>query len=60
MQTALAHLHAHITLIALFDGKKGDGPGGTYDMIERAKSLHVNVVRIDPATLAEKSTKKKR
>jgi hypothetical protein len=51
LHAALAHSHADVTLIALFDGKQGDGPGGTFDMIERAKDAHVHVVRIDPADL---------
>ncbi|HLK93050.1 MAG TPA: hypothetical protein VKZ18_24360 [Polyangia bacterium] len=49
LNAALANVHADVTLIALFDGKRGDGPGGTYDMIERAREAHVNVVAIDPA-----------
>jgi hypothetical protein len=53
LHAALAHIHADITLIALFDGKKGDGPGGTFDMIQRARDTHVNVIQIDPAKLAD-------
>jgi hypothetical protein len=33
-----AHRHGRIHLIALWDGKGGDGPGGTADLIEKAKS----------------------
>ncbi|HEV7609876.1 MAG TPA: tetratricopeptide repeat-containing protein [Steroidobacteraceae bacterium] len=51
LHAALAHMCADVTLIALFDGKKGDGPGGTADMIDRARDAHVNVIVIDPAKL---------
>ncbi len=54
LHAALAHMYADVTLIALFDGKKGDGPGGTSDMIERARDAHVNVILIDPAKLANR------
>ena len=54
LHAALAHMYADVTMIALFDGKKGDGPGGTFDMIERAREMHVNVIVIDPATLADR------
>jgi len=40
LHAALAHIHADVTLIALFDGKKGDGPGGPFDMIQRARARH--------------------
>jgi hypothetical protein len=53
LHAALAHIHADVTLIALFDGRKGDGPGGTFDMIQRARAMHVNVIQIDPAELAD-------
>jgi tetratricopeptide (TPR) repeat protein len=53
LHAALAHVHADVTMIALFDGKKGDGPGGTFDMIERAREMHVNVIVIDPAKLTD-------
>jgi tetratricopeptide (TPR) repeat protein len=53
LHAALAHIQADVTLIALFDGKAGDGPGGTADMIERARRAHVNVIVIDPAKLGD-------
>jgi hypothetical protein len=54
LHAALVEIHADVTLIALFDGKKGDGPGGTLDMIQRARDMHVNVIVIDPAALAQR------
>lgn len=42
-------------LIALWDGKSGDGPGGTADMVSRARRLGFSVQVIDPAELMERS-----
>ena len=36
-----------MTLPVLWDGKGGDGPGGTQDMLALAGSRGVRVVRID-------------
>lgn len=43
-------------LIALWDGKGGDGPGGTRDMVRRVREAGGRVVRVDPAELEEGST----
>ena len=51
LHAALAVDDAEITLIVLWDGRGGDGPGGTADMVQRAKSRDVKVLRIDPAAL---------
>ncbi|HEX8147089.1 MAG TPA: tetratricopeptide repeat-containing protein [Pyrinomonadaceae bacterium] len=37
----------NITLIALWDGEAGDGPGGTRDLIDKVKKLGARVVRLD-------------
>jgi hypothetical protein len=53
LHTALAEENADITLIVLWDGKAGDGPGGTADMVQLAEKRGVKVVRIDPAKLPD-------
>jgi hypothetical protein len=53
LHTALAEQNADVTLIVLWDGKGGDGPGGTSDMVKLAERRGVKAVRIDPATLAD-------
>lgn len=37
LHNALAFGAKHVTLIALWNGKTGDGPGGTQDMVSQAK-----------------------
>jgi hypothetical protein len=37
----------HITLIALWDGTVGDGPGGTGDLVEKVEHLGARVVHLD-------------
>jgi hypothetical protein len=47
LRTALAiEADAH-TLIALWDGKGGDGPGGTRQMIQAARARGADVVKLD-------------
>ena len=36
-----------VTLIALWNGEQGDGPGGTGDLVERAKERHAEAVILD-------------
>ena len=36
-----------MTLIALWDGKSGDGPGGTADMLQVARSRGARTVVLD-------------
>jgi hypothetical protein len=38
MEKALSGSNANVTLLALWNGKAGDGPGGTADMVELARS----------------------
>ncbi len=51
LHNALA-LGRPVTLIALWNGKTGDGPGGTGHLVESARKLGADVVRIDPDTLS--------
>ena len=37
MEDALLRPNADVTLLALWNGKAGDGPGGTQDMVTLAK-----------------------
>ena len=39
--------HSCLTLIALWNGKTGDGPGGTADMVKRAEAQGAKSVRLD-------------
>ena len=40
----------HLRLLAVWDGRPGDGPGGTGDMVETARALGAEVVRVDPSS----------
>jgi len=40
-----------MTLFALWDGKAGDGPGGTQDMVNQANDRGARVVRIGEKTI---------
>ena len=51
LRTALAMSGADTTLIALWDGKKGDGAGGTQHMVQVVKEHHAKVVIIDTLAL---------
>jgi Tetratricopeptide Repeats-Sensor len=51
LHNALSRSDADVTLIVLWDGKGGDGPGGTADMVRLAESRGVRVVRLDAARL---------
>jgi hypothetical protein len=46
MHNALANGSSRVTLIALWDGKAGDGAGGTADMVEQITRRGGEVVRI--------------
>jgi len=43
----------HLTLIALWDGNVGDGPGGTEDMVARAKDRGAVFIHLDARRLLE-------
>jgi hypothetical protein len=51
LHNALSRSEADVTLIVLWDGKGGDGPGGTADMVRLAESRGVRVVRLDATRL---------
>lgn len=44
LSRGLEHGAGNTTLFALWDGKSGDGPGGTQDMVEQARARGVRVV----------------
>lgn len=52
LETALAVDAGAHTLIALWDGKGGDGPGGTEAMVQAATERGFEVVRLDAGPLA--------
>ncbi len=52
LHTALSRADADVTLVVLWDGKGGDGPGGTRDMLELAQARGVRVVRLDASGLS--------
>jgi hypothetical protein len=51
LHSALSRSDADITLIVLWDGEGGDGPGGTHDMVKLAESRGVRIVRLDAKQL---------
>ncbi len=51
LHNALALGRDKVTLIALWDGKKGDGPGGTEHMVEKAQARGAKVVILETKTL---------
>src|SRR4030095_1215631 len=44
----------HMTLIALWDGKKGDGPGGTEHMVKIARERNANIRILDTNQIFQK------
>ncbi len=51
LESALAEEDADVTLIALWDGERGDGPGGTADMVSSARARRARVVVLDAKAL---------
>lgn len=51
MYNALAHDAPSMTLIALWDGGGGDGPGGTADLVQQTSSRGHKVVTLDAKRL---------
>jgi hypothetical protein len=47
----LAHQHGRVHLIALWDGKGGEGPGGTADLVEKAARMGDELTIISPQDL---------
>lgn len=51
LYNALAHGGSNVTLIALWNGETGDGPGGTAHMVQEAKARGAKVVILDTRAL---------
>jgi hypothetical protein len=51
LHNALFLARDHLTLIALWNGVTGDGPGGTEDMVNRAKSRGATFIHLDARKL---------
>lgn len=47
LHNALAEQEREVTLIALWNGKAGDGPGGTADLVEQSQRRGAKVVILD-------------
>ena len=47
----LAQQHGQLHLIALWNGKGGDGPGGTADLVAKARAAGDNPDIVDPSEL---------
>jgi hypothetical protein len=53
LHNALFLSRDHLTLIALWNGATGDGPGGTEDMVNRAKMRGATFVHLDARKLLD-------
>jgi hypothetical protein len=53
LHNALFISQDHLSLIALWNGATGDGPGGTEDMVERAKDRGAQFIHLDAKKLLE-------
>jgi hypothetical protein len=53
LHSALYASQDHLTLIALWNGTAGDGPGGTEDMVQRAKDRGATFIHLDARKLIE-------
>jgi hypothetical protein len=53
LHNALCISNDHLTLIALWNGATGDGPGGTEDMVNRAKDRGATFIHLDARKLLE-------
>lgn len=51
LHNALAEGGENVTLIALWNGEEGDGPGGTGDLVERARARNARTVVLNTRTL---------
>jgi hypothetical protein len=51
LEQAFAQENAEVTLIALWNGAEGDGPGGTADMVQIARERGAKVVILDTREL---------
>ena len=53
LHNALAISNENLSLIALWNGEVGDGPGGTDDMVKRAKDRGAKFIHLDAHKLLE-------
>jgi len=53
LHSALAISSDNLTLIALWNGEVGDGPGGTEDMVQRAQDRGATFIHLDARKLIE-------
>jgi hypothetical protein len=53
LHNALFISQDHLTLIALWNGTTGDGPGGTEDMVKRAQDRGATFIHLDARKLIE-------
>ncbi|MBZ5621756.1 MAG: hypothetical protein LAQ69_23960 [Acidobacteriia bacterium] len=51
LEEAFATTAPNLALIALWDGKSGDGPGGTKDLVDAARNRGVNTVLLNTTVL---------
>jgi hypothetical protein len=51
LHNALCLSQDHLTLVALWNGATGDGPGGTEDMVERAQDRGAMFIHLDTTKL---------
>jgi hypothetical protein len=51
LHNALARAGGEVSLIALWNGERGDGPGGTGDLVERARQRHAEIDVLDTTVL---------
>ncbi|MBT8369270.1 MAG: hypothetical protein KJP23_31650, partial [Deltaproteobacteria bacterium] len=53
LHSALAISNDNLTLIALWNGEVGDGPGGTEDMVQRAQDRGATFIHLDARKLVD-------
>jgi hypothetical protein len=51
LEYALSKIPQRLTVMALWNGEGGDGPGGTADLLARAKSLEATPLIVSTKTL---------
>jgi hypothetical protein len=56
IEEAAAHGASRVTLLCLWDGGKGDGPGGTYHMLKEAQRRGFRCIWIDTRRLGQAGT----
>jgi hypothetical protein len=53
LHSALDISKGNLTLIALWNGEAGDGPGGTEDMVKRATDRGATFIHLDARELVK-------